>query len=48
MINEDDETLNKRKERFGVFQSDKLVEKEKMEERKKKFGDPEQDVVLDD
>lgn len=48
MINEDEETLNKRKERFGVFQSDRQLQKEKIEERKKKFGDPQQDIVLDD
>ena len=48
MLDEDEETRNKRKERFGVFQSDKQLQKEKIEERKKKFGDPEQDIDLDE
>lgn len=48
MVNEDEETLNKRKERFGLFQSDKQVEKDRIEERKRKFGDPEKEVNLDE
>ena len=46
MVNEDDETLKKRREKFS--QSNTVNEdKETLEERKKKFGNTEGGITLD-
>ena len=41
MVNEDEETLKKRKERFGLIQAEGSDDKATIEERKKKFGNTE-------
>ena len=46
---EDEEILNKRKEKFGGIGGGMEVEdKQKLQERQKKFGKPEADINLDD